>query len=647
MTVIPDSLLKEDAVMISYLQKLAYGYRASFHTEVRRIRILSMVARDFFSNITVVVYPGVETLKVLDARTIKPNGKIVNLNQSDILKTGTDINGDGEFDYIVYKVPVPAVEIGDDIELILQKRIKHYPNYRFTRFVSGFYETGFKGKQEAYEESSLFNVYLHSELCCLHSEFHLQSSPEFRLSYKCYNGMPKPVIEQDSSRLLLKCSMNMIPALRDRRYSCMPCEVPYISFFVEPLDPLFNFNPSPRNWSDVYFTCINEFNPDDAQYWNKLNYFFNFYEQKIKSLSDSGSLYQFCRFYNYVKDKVNICPVHPNEEEYNIGYFLSGRYMDQRNLIKSYRKMLEYLKLPYYYCFVRPKTKGSFDMSFFREGEVTNVFLAFRDAKNSYHIIQPHGYNGTRYELDEVAPEYRGTTAVLVSRDDSLRIRMLIIPEHSYSENNSTVTGKVLISPVDSVLRITAKATFTGDYSTFTRNLWQIMDSLQNNPTGKQQIAQILFKEAGIDTLHLESYSSDFPYSLKLSYISRIKNKTLKLEDTLFNLPLEGIIRQVEGMMPSGQRKLGFYFPFAFTNSYKMMLGFDKPIEVLNADKFNITEENETASFSSSLSRINDKAYLLTVYYALKKSIVPVDDFPYLERVRKAADLIGNLSVFV
>ena len=100
LAVIPDSLSNEDAVMVYYLQRLEYGYRASFCSEVRRIKILSRLARDYYSNLSVSVYTGVETIRILDARTIKPDGKVVTLSQSSIMKNEKDFNGDGETDFI-------------------------------------------------------------------------------------------------------------------------------------------------------------------------------------------------------------------------------------------------------------------------------------------------------------------------------------------------------------------------------------------------------------------------------------------------------------------------------------------------------------------------------------------------------------------
>ena len=646
LAVLPDSLSNEDAVMVYYLQRLEYGYRASFCSEVRRIKILSRLTRDYYSNLSVSVYTGVETIRILDARTIKPDGKVVTLSQSGIMKNEKDFNGDGETDFITYSVPVPAVEIGDEIEIILMKRIKHYPNFRFTRFAYGVPGTGPGGNSvSSYAESSLFNVFLHSELYCMRSEFQLLCSPEFRISYNCYNGLPKPMIEKDSSRLLLKCAMDNLPPLRDKSLSCMPCEVPYISFYVAPLISFLNFNPNPRSWKDLYFASVNEFNPDDASYWNKLNYFFNYYEKQIKPFADSGSLYQFRKYYNYVKDNVDVKPVHPMEEDYNIGYFLSGSYMDKRNLMKSYRKMLEYLNLPYYYCFVRPKNKGPLDMNFFREGEVSDVFLAFRDEKNNFHIIQPHKYYGNTFELDEVSPEYRGTTAVLVRVADSLQVKMLAIPEHPYSDNNSTVTGKLAITAGDSLLRIKAKVTLSGDFSTATRNTWRMIDSIQHRPPGKQQLEDAMMKDAGVDSIHLDSYSGSYPYPFRFSFASQVKNRARMIENGVYNLPVEDIIRHFEMTAPSSNRKLGLYFPFAYTMTYKMMLNFDKPAEILNADKFSFHEDNETVSFSSSLSRLNENAFLLTVNYTLKTAVVKASALPNLATVKKDFDLFYNLSL--
>lgn len=642
---IPDSLMNEDAVMVDYFQKLEYGYLASYFTEKRRIRILSAAARDQYSSLTVTALEGVEVVRHLDARTIKPDGRIITIQRTDILKKEQDLNGDGKSDLITYSVPVAGVEVGDEVVTFLTKRVRHYPDFRFTRFAYG--ATGGRDYTDdgSFSESSLFNVFLHSELYCLHSELLVQASPEFMISYNCYNGLAKPEIERDSAKLLLKCSMEMLPPLRDRNFTCMYCEVPYISFYVQPANAFMNFNPGPRNWKDLYQVCDYEFNPDDASYWNKHNYFFSFYERQIKPLADSGGLYQFRKFYNYIRDYVDIRPVHPAEEEYNIGFFLSNKYMDKRNLMKTYRKMLDYLNLPYYYCFVRPVNKGPFDMGFFREGEVSDVFLAFRDEKDNFHIIQPQVYYGNKFELDEVSPEYGGTTAVLVRQEDTLKVRMMTIPGHPCTENTSSIAGKVTIATGDSLWHMRAKATLSGDFSTTGRQFWQLADSLLRMPRGRTLQEAVLVKEAGVDSIHLDSYSSSYPYLFRFSFRSQIRNRTRLIGSSEYTLPVEEILQPFEVTVPSVKRWQGLYFPFAYTKTYRMMLNFDHPAEVLNAEMFNHNEDNETVSLTSSLSRLNDHAYLLTVSFALKKAVVRPEAFQSLASAKKSLEQLQNLML--
>ena len=644
-TLIPDSLMTEDAILVNHLQKMEYGYNVSYFTEARRIRILSPIARNYYANISVNVNTYVENLVILDARTLKPDGTIITLNRSDILTDGKDFNSDGDFDFINYSIPIPAVEVGDEIEFILKKRIRHYPNYRFTRFGYGEAGKGMGNHSVTSQAGSPYNVFLNSELFCIHSEFQVQASPEFLITYKCYNGLPMPQVDKDSSRTLVTCSMNHLQPLREMDLSCMPCEVPYISYTVKPMMSIFDFNPTPRKWEDIYGTCHWEFDPDDANFWNKKNYFYTYYERKIKPLADSGALFQFRTFYNYLRDHVVVKPLPPYEEEYNIGYFLSNKYMNQRNLMKSYRKMLEILGLPYWYCFVRSKYKGPVDMEFFREGEVSDIFLAFRDENQKMHIIQPHQYFGKTYELDEISPQYRGTSAVLARREDSLMITMLSIPEHPFSENISMIAGKVTISPDDSLLRIQSRATITGDISTSYRNLLFMLDSLQQDTTLNHELQDLLFREMGVDSIRIESYSDAYPYSFRYFMLTNVRNRIQMTDDSLFHLRMEGMGGHFDIPIPSSSRKLSLYYPYAYMNTYKIMLNFEQPVEIFNTDQFSIHEEDETASFSSALTRLNDHAYLLTVNYALKTTLVGNENFSSLMAGKRAFYQLNNHSL--
>jgi hypothetical protein len=642
--VIPDSLMNEDAILVEHLQKMEYGYNVSYFTEIRRIRILSPIARNYYSNISVNVNTYIENLKILDARTLKPDGSIITINPSDIFIDGKDFNGDGDFDFINYSIPIPAVDVGDEIEFILKKRIRHYPNFRFTRFAYGEAGKEMGVNSGTSLAGSPYNVFLNSELFCMHSEFQIQTSPEFFITYKCYNGLPIPQVEKDSSRTLVTCSMDNLQPLREMYLSCMHCEVPHISYTVKPMMSIYDFNPSPRSWKDIYQSTHWEFDPEDANYWNKKNYFFSYYEQKIKPLADSGAFFQFRTFYNYFKDHVEVKPLPPYEEEYNIGYFLSKKYMNQRNLMKSYRKMLEILQLPYWYCFVRPKHKGPIDMEFFREGEVADIFLAFRDEKQKLHIIQPHQYFGKTYELDEISPQYRGTSAVLVCREDSIKITMLSIPEHPFTENTSRVVGKLTISPNDSLLQIQSRATITGDISTTNRSLFYMLDSLQQD-TSNHIFQDFLLKGLGVDSIHIDSYSDSYPYSFRFFTLANMKNRIQMTDDSLFHLPMEGICGSLDMTIPSLTRKLSLYYPYAYNNTYKLMLNFEQPMEVLNTDKFAMHEEDETASFNSNLTRLNDHAYLLTLNYSLKTTVVGYENFPSLIAVKKAFEQLSSLSL--
>jgi hypothetical protein len=229
--------------------------------------------------------------------------------------------------------------------------------------------------------------------------------------------------------------------------------------------------------------------------------------------------------------------------------------------------------------------------------------------------------------------------------EDSLELRKMPIPEHPLRDNYVMMNGKVEISGSDSLIHGSMKMTIGGDYSTSSRHLWIFLDSLQKKKGVQMEVTNKVFRDVGIDSLSLYSNSNVYPYPFKVSYNISVANNSVRIEDAVYNLPMQGIIKNLSREVLTENRILDLYYPYAFSADYNIMLSFDHPVEILNIDKFNIQEDSDIASFSSSMKRINDKAFILATKYTLKVPVIKKDKFPLLINVDKASESITQISL--
>jgi len=117
---IPDSLKNEDAVMIYKTHSLTNERNGSFefqHAEsvFCRIKFLTENGVEKYSKIAL-AKNGRSSISQLDARTIKPDGKVIDLKSSQIKRMDFEIDKKEDFDIQYYRFSIPGVEPGDEVE---------------------------------------------------------------------------------------------------------------------------------------------------------------------------------------------------------------------------------------------------------------------------------------------------------------------------------------------------------------------------------------------------------------------------------------------------------------------------------------------------------------------------------------------------
>lgn len=271
-------------------------------------------------------------------------------------------------------------------------------------------------------------------------------------------------------------------------------------------------------------------------------------------------------------------------------------------------------------------------------------FLALPVDK-SFKFFMPR-YRGIKYFPDELPFYLENTKCALIPRNTNTvkyqqglqDLKFITIPASSYNENVRSEHAVLKINIDSLLIHATIKENLNGQFSTILRHHYnnEYIDSTIETGYFKKCIDKPYAKHP---TTHLVSQAKNYPfkaiYNCTADFL--ISKESIDLTNWFSFLYLkENFAKPI---------KQDYYFDFTNTDNYDYLFEFDKPIEIKNLNDFDKSFSNDYFELNSKLIKQEGNNYLLHVSSKVKQSILPKKDGHYLIEYIELLNQLNHLKI--
>ncbi len=604
---IPDSLLDEDAVKIYQDYELINRYYmtsgSNFSIELlkTKIKILNKAGLDKYSNYSFFKSRG-GVIKKLDARTIKKDGRIVDLNANDIkvlsINSSTYRRG---FENL--RFTIPGVEIGDEIEIIF---ITEYDGLIFGQ-----------------------DINMYSEAPILKSTFQYVCDKNVGTDFRMYNNMPEPTITKNLSQTTFSWELANLPGIGDQEYGIKNETLPFIRFAVRGFggasddfkDYLTRIGISSNSWANVYDNYSTVYDNDAFEKSYKgvsLEGFLKRYNEKNPKLTIEQKILFLTSLMN---DSVKVKPFVATDPSRPAMYYINNKTIDIYNLNKLIRTFLQLNEIEFYVAFARDRYDGTLDLEFASPKTITDIFYVIPNENKELHYLYPTNEN-RKYYIDELPNWLAGSTAILVKKKSEnsrgSEILKLTIPYNDLATNVWNKMTKIKVDISKQEMDFVSKQTFIGDFSTNLRN--EIVNATtEDEPIKYFKKTMEINDLIKVDTFTIDNNSTLYPYNFNFSYSGKIKSDIQKINGNIYSIPLELHLDHFLLRTNDNKRFLNYYCPFQYTNTQKIYFQFDKDFEIIPNEIEKLNSQISFSNYSIKVSKIGTNILMVESKYDISK----------------------------
>ncbi len=618
---IPAEFLDADAVMIydkQFRQTYLEDYRFFSRNIIkRRIKIQTQEGLEKYARIVIPKKDGMH-IEQLDARTIKQDGSIIDLDAKNDIKA-IEISDDDDLDKTKYKVfAVPGAAVGDEIEMVCI--------------------------QEGYTIQWGATVVLHQSIPVLNSEFAVESKNKgIVILATSRNGMADGKMEKNIGNVILTWRGKNLPGLYEERGNISARTLPHFLYELN-IDRLYKNSsraaPNIRSWSDLLHHH-NE-NSFDVRIRKKKK-FDEIYETIMGTSKSTAKIHRLRAIQNYINE-VKIGKIPDSEASEGVEYFLEKKTADFNTLIKMYKSLLERMGVEYLFAAGRSKYAGPIDLRFPTYLQITDFLFLIPDAMGN-SIILPTKSRYRTYGLNEIPIELYDTDIYIISPTDKKLFQTISLGDQGYKRSLRLRKIKASVQLEAGTIQYAATESISGALSTRFRN--RHFNTLENGEM-KEYLENYLedLKTVSIDTFYLSKRPEKDPFRYKLHYEYQTNNQITKLEDKVYMLTFDHFLDHYL-QRASANRMLDYNAPFAYTDGFTYYLEFDQNVKLSNKENLDLSVKNDMGTFQMNVKQVNPTTLLIKSKYILMKNIIPVAQVQDLIDLMEGAEKADNEGVIL
>jgi len=434
---VPDSLKNESAFFISNVTTI--DFMESFETEViifKRVYINSEEAAEKYSKKDIFIgHSGY--ISMLAARTIKKDGRTIELNNRQIIETSSEKKNKYGTETTVRRIQLiyPEVEIGDVVDLAYQIDIDHY----------------------IYSDL----MYLEDEIPSLYSRITLRNLSMLDITSYSLNNMPKRISKTNAGMKTISWEKRGVSSIKTDYFNALAADAPCLVFVLwkrgEPLgyEAIYGFDVQdyPKNYdllSSIQDHLIENgvFSSDDNQFV-QLKKMIHYFENEFSWNTKDG--------------------IHKRETT----KFLYNKKVDRKLFLRYVMKFLRENRIEYMRGFSKSLLNGKFDHGVVSLEQLSQRFLLINDEEGQLHFLFPPRGEGQFYYLDEIPFYLEGNESVALAGERGLlkERSMVALPESSAKNNRQISNMLIDVKVADSIIcTLKRKDIFSGHYSFLTRD---------------------------------------------------------------------------------------------------------------------------------------------------------------------------------
>lgn len=588
-----------------------------------RVRILTKRGLDLYSFISVINNKNTE-IKTLDARTIKSDLTVYDLNPEDIkqvdILVGESYNNK---DLPKTRFAIPGLEIGDEVEFIYT--------------ISG------------HDFLLLQDFYFYEDIPVLNSNLTLRMGAELIPKLYYYNGAVHAKSEIEGFYAVYSWQIKNQPAYNNIANARISEELPYVKLIMERISYV-PFYMLPNSWNDVFEPIENGFQ-DQGIRPAKAKHLKTKIEEIKENYPTASNFELFYQFFRYVNDTLELRSLKDWEKSYSSGYYLYHRFCDRHELYKIYIQALKILDVDYNLCLATGKTNTPIDTNIIDPYCFDYTLFQIHNENKSYLMYPSTIYQ--KYEFDEIPITIEGTSAMVIpNKEKGEKLTMVVLPQGSAIDN--FINRKCQLKFVKDSNRVEAVLDYSlsGAASTVYRSKIDKNLLLYKNDTTDILSSTFANKPNKVANFHLDTIFKNessplFPFKYRFTVKGNYDKLLTKLDDSTYTLPMTPLLEH-NVLLVSDYERLVDYLPnYPRMDMYSYYLVFDKPVQVLNKEAASMSIENKIGSYQMVVEPINNNMLLVTSKYTISSNYVPKEDYALLKELTHAAEDAQNATIII
>lgn len=606
---IPEQFKNEEAVAVyqEYTISNMYDFSNkipffSFASIRQRIRIQSKEALDDIATFSIWKFPNT-TPVTIDARTIKKSGETIESNRESIKELKTYDNVRRQY-RSQYRVTIPGVEVGDDVEIIYSVR-KDYLTYSEDIFLAGDYPI-------------------------LKSKFTLNTQLGIITDVYNHNGMPEMRNNNTPEKTIMVWEMSNLLPLKHQHYCITDNELPFIRMHIKEISLPSMSYPYPvgmQSWNEMY-----DWVTSDVYNRNAKDRGMQKYIASLKpELDKLGTVDKVAYFVNRINKDFDIVR-ELDEKDRNLSFMeqFEIKKTDNSNLVLFYKYLFHYLNIPASMVLGKSKYRGSLQPGEITSTQITDVLFMFKNEKGSSVYICPSDAD-TRYNIDEIPYQLENTRVVLLDSKSPDEGNKAVVSYASIgripdTQNQRSINCHYTIGK-DGNAMVETKASYTGMPSTYLRKGWS--EAIKSYDTKEimnwlEETDSIAFK---LDTLIQEESSTTFPFNFNYMLKNKIIDAVSEAGDGVSSAKVKVTPSHFLFSYSDKKRTTKAFYPFAYTDNISVFIEFPQPSTILNENDFKKNKSNELGIYEQKLERVSPTVYKLTSTYKCTNPVMSADKF--------------------
>lgn len=573
-------------------------------------------------------------LKTIEVNTLKADGTVMKLDSILVFGQLSDKKKQGVINY-----PIPGVEPGDTISF----------SYTYTE------------RLNIHELKDFVNLY--SELPSFNTEFSIKTPPSLKIVYKGYNDFPDPQVVSNDSLVYCLFRMQRIKGLEENKYTCLPCELPYVYYSVDKK------KSKAWTWKQLYNVEYNFTTQPFLLDFENSSYYKRWKKRTIGDAVDSTKYYQLNLLIEDITNTMKIQPFNGDDFVKSSGYFLKNKYIDPVSIRRLYRQILEDLEIDFWAVFARSKRSGLIDPYYIRKGEYDHIFFAYEDELGALILLYPHN-EIFKYQINEIPTSIYNTDAIIakpyfwekvkrkdkfigsdleMAEVDSLLVNMIKLPGLSANHNN---LKQIIYCDVDMKEKKTSfKSNFSisGGLSTDVRRFYSELYKNKEMSDFYDALSEYEGDETAldIDTVTNIKLNNKKPFVYKIEAEGRLKNAITFLSDSMISITLDNLIQHTQIESEGDSTDLNYYLDYSYSDFYILVLNFPSNIEVLGIENSNKEIKNDYGEYLFNFIHGGGKQLTIRSYYRILKDMIPKDEFKQLKDINDVVQEIKNMRLLV